>query len=352
MRLCKINDLHGGEILAKAIMTSEYKVLLSDGTILKREYIDKLEELGVIEVCIRESISSQEKILRNELEEEVKEKVKEVLEKHIYNKNEELIELCETADNIINNLLEEKEIAKKIYDIKERGYDIYEHSITICSLSVLIALKMKLPYERIRDIGVACLLHDLGIRYITVDYINKDINKLTEARVAEYKKHPIYGYSALINEPWISELSKNIILFHHECMDGSGYPLKATNIPLEARIVNMCEKFDEMICGIGCEKVKVHEAIQHLKEFKGILYDNVAVDIFLEFTAVYPAGSYIQTNEGEIGIVLRQNKSCPDKPFIKIILDKKGDMVLQDVVKDLLTEENVYIEKVIENVKQ
>lgn len=350
MKVCKISELRGGEILAKTVMTPEYKMLLLDGTILKREYIDKLKEFGIVQVYIKEDIDTRENILKAELEEEVKEKVRSILEKHIYNKNGDLIELCKTADYIINSLLEEDEVAEKIYDIKERENDIYEHSITVCSLSILTALKMKLPYERIHDIGIACLLHDLGIRYITVDYVNKDIKNMTEVKASEYKKHPIYGYSVLKNETWISELSKSIILFHHECMNGSGYPLKAVDIPLEARIVAVCEKFDELICGIGHEKVKVHEAIEHLKKFSNILYDKAVVDIFLEFTAVYPVGTYVKTNEGEIGVILRQNKKYTDKPVIKIILDKKGDRVWKDVVRDLLTD-TICITEVVEMIQ-
>ena len=338
MKLCKINELHGGEILAKTVMTPEYKMLLLDGTILKKEYIDKLEEFGIVQVYVKEDIDTQENILKVELDKEVKEKVRNVLEKHIYYKSGDLIELCKTADNIIDSILEEDKLAEKIYDIKERENDIYEHSITVCSLSILTALKMKLPYERIHDIGIACLLHDLGIRYITIDYINKDIHSMAEVKASEYKKHPIYGYSVLKNEPWISEQSKKIILFHHECMDGSGYPLKSTDIPLEARIVAVCEKFDELICGIGYEKIKVHEAIQHLKQFSGILYDKTIVDVFLEFMAVYPVGTYVKTSEGEIGVILRQNEKYTDKPFIKIFLDKNGDRVWKDIIRDLSTE--------------
>ena len=352
MRICKISELSGGEVLAKTVMTPDYTILLSEGTILRNEYIERLKELGIKEVCIKQDANTQEVvILKNDLEKDFKDKVKKILEKHTYTHSDELIELSKTADNIISNLLEEEELVEKIYDIKERNSDIYEHSFNVSSLAILTALRMKIPYKRIHDIGVACLLHDLGLRYITVDYADRNIDMLSEVELIEYKKHPIYGYSALKNEPWISELSKSIILYHHECLNGSGYPLKATDIPVEVRIVNICEVFDEMICGIGCQRVKVYEAIQHLKKFKNILYDGTIVDIFLEFTAVYPAGSYVLTNEGEVGIVLRQNKNYPDKPFIKIIYDKKGDRILQDVVKDLVTEKDIFIEKVIEDIK-
>ena len=144
----------------------------------------------------------------------------------------------------------------------------------------MTSLKLELAQKIIHDIGVACLLHDLGLRYITVDYVNKNISELSDADLLEYKKHTIYGYSALKNETWMSELSKSIVLYHHECIDGSGYPLRAKDNPLEVRIVNICEKFDEMICGIGCRRVKVFEAIRHLKENRNILYDGRVVDAF------------------------------------------------------------------------
>lgn len=70
----------------------------------------------------------------------------------------------------------------------------------------------------------------------------------------------------------------------------------------------------------------------------------------VDFTAVYPVGTYVRTNEGEIGVILKQNKKYADKPVIKIILDEKGDRVLQELVRNLLTEE-VYITEVVEMIQ-
>ena len=129
-------------------------------------------------------------------------------------------------------------------------------------------------------------------------------------------------------------------------MDGSGYPLKATEIPEECRIIQICDTFDEMICGIGCKRTKVYEAVEYLKNFKDVKFDGKIVDIFLEFTAVFPAGSTVRTNEGEIGIVLYQNNKFPNRPVLRIIKDKDGNSV--NIVKDLIKVNNIYIEKVID----
>ena len=348
MKLCKVNDLTGKEILAKDIITPEYKILLSAGTILKQDYIQKLQELDIKDVYIKEDQPDAKTviILREEVGENIRFKVKNILEKHTYSHNEELVELCQTADNIISNILEEDGVIEKIFDIKGRSSDIYEHSINLCSLATIVALKMKLPQQTVHDIGVSCLLHDLGLRYLTIEYENQNLDMLSEAEYGEYKKHPVYGYSALRSENWISNASKNMILYHHERLDGSGYPLRATEIPKECRIIQICDAFDEMICGIGCERSKVYEAVEYLKTFRNIKFDGEIVDIFLQFTAVYPAGSIVKTNEGETGVVLYQNKDFPDRPVIRITKDKKGKKV--DVIKDLIQINNIFIEEVIE----
>ena len=346
-KICKIDELTGKERLANNIMTSDYNVLLSEGIVLRQDYIDKLRELNIKEVYIwdEKEIEESVAILKNDLEESFKSKVRDILEKHTYCHNEELVELCQTADHIIINILEEEEVLQQIYDIRERSSDIYEHSVSICSLATVVALRMNLSHELVHDIGVGCLLHDLGLRYLTFDYINHDLKEMTEFEYSEYKKHPVYAYSALQGENWISNVSKNMILYHHERIDGSGYPLKATDIPLECRIIQVCDVFDEMICGIGCKRVKVYEAVEYLKNFKDIKYDGRIVDIFLEFTAVYPAGTYVRTNEDEIGIVMRQNKQFPGRPVLRIVEDRNGDAV--NIIKDLLEVNNIYIKEVI-----
>lgn len=348
MKLCMVDELTGEEILAKDIFTIEYKILLSEGTVLKHEYIEKLKELNIRQVYIKEEEPDTKTvmILKEDVEETFKSKVKSILEKHTYSHNNKLVELCQTADYIITNILEEEEVVEKIYDIKERSSDIYEHSINLCSLAIIVALKMDLPQETVHDIGVSCLLHDLGLRYLAIEYGDQDLSELSEKELSEYKKHPIYAYSALRDETWISERSKNMILYHHERLDGSGYPLKATDICKECRIVQICDDFDEKICGIGCKRKKVYEAVEYLKSNKDIKFDGRIVDIFLEFTAVYPAGTIIKTNEGETGIVLYQNKQFPDRPVIRITKDRNGIAV--DKVKDLAEIRDVYVEEVIE----
>ena len=347
----RIDELVGNEIVGKPLMTWDYQIILPEGAIIRPDYIQKLKELGVVDVWIVDQTVSETNeivILKNDIKCTVKQKVQDILERHTYHNNDELSELSATAEDIVSNILEEEKVVEQIFDIRQRSSDLYEHSVSICSMAILTALKLNISKEKITEIGVGCLLHDIGLRYETINFNNIDIEKLHTSEVAEYKKHPVYGYNALKNEKWLSETSLKIILFHHERLDGSGYPIKNRDIPLECRIVNVCDVFDEMICGIGFERTKVYEAIEYLKNFKNSKFDAKIVDVFLSFTAVYPTGTHVITNEGEVGVVISQNKGFQDRPVIRILRNKNGIELKEEVIKDLVKVHNIFIEKVLD----
>lgn len=349
MKMYRVEELQGNETVARPVMTLDYTVLLSKGTVLKKEYIEKLKVLGINEVYVEDTSLDVETIgiLKQDIKEHCKETVKSVLERHTYHQNKKLEELSITADDIISNILEEPKVVERIYDIKERSADIYEHSINVCTLATMVSLRLAIEKQKIHDIGVGCLLHDIGLRYLTIEYTDKNEEQLGKAEKTEYRKHPIYGFSSLQQENWLSDVSKNIILYHHERIDGSGFPLKTKDIPIEAKIVGTCDAFDEMICGIGYERIKVHEAIECLKNLKNTKFDGNIVNILLEFTAVYPAGTTVMTNENEQAVVIRQNSQFTDRPVLRIIKNRHGEAVKVDLIKDLLENENLYIVKVI-----
>ena len=266
MRLVKVDQLTGSEILARSIMTSDYKEILAEGTLLKLAYIPRLEEIGIKEVFVKDNeLDAQTKlILKEEVNKKCKDKVKEIISKHMYNKSQDMTEIADAADRIITNVVNDDNVAQQIYDIRERSADLYEHSISTCTIATLVAIKMNIDDDLKHDLGIGCLLHDLGLRYVTIDYIDKDMTQVDPAVKEEYTKHPIYGYSAIKHEKWLSKVSKEIILMHHETIDGQGYPIHTPELAITTRIAAACDFFDESICGIGHERKRVHEAVEYL----------------------------------------------------------------------------------------
>lgn len=347
MKLTKVDQLEEGNVLEQDIMTRDYQVLLGSGTVLKKEYIEKLKELGISEVFIHDELKIPVKkilILRNDMEKGFHDKIRDVIEKHTYQHNDELQELCQTADAIIMEILSENSVLEKVYDIKERSADLYEHSISLCTLATLLALKYSFRKDTVHDMGIACLLHDLGLRYLTLDYKDTNMTEMSEMEFSEYKKHPVYAYTSLKNETWLSNESKNMILMHHEHIDGSGYPLHATSIPLTIQIITICDMFDEMISGIGYKRKKVREAVEFLRTAANQLFPQELVDNFLNFIAIYPVGTKVKLSTGEEAIVVKQNHAFPDRPIIRIIRDKNGKTVTKEMERDLVKEASIFVE--------
>lgn len=350
MKKCSIYDIRGGEILANPIMTSTYQILLSEGTVLSKEYIENFKQLDISDVYVYEEQDLINRDIIKERKEAInicKNQVKGILEKHIHSKDKDLEKLSETAYYIMDNILKKKDIIEKLIEMKEKSHDLYEHSLSCCTLSMILSLCLNYSTEIVHAIGVGCLLHDIGLRYITVKFDNINLCNMPENQKVEYKKHTIYGYSSIENESWVNEISKDIILYHHERLDGTGYPFHKTNISEPVAIAIICDVFDEMVCGIGYEGKKVYKAIEYLKCFRNTKFNAKIVNEFLKIMAAYPIGSHVLTNKGEVGIVIRQNKGFPERPILRIVIDKAGRTINKNNILDLLKENSIFIEEVI-----
>lgn len=353
MHIINTIDLKGDEILAKDIISATDIVLIYKGTVLKKEYRNKLIQLGVETVLVEDQISETKlsfmQAKKSDVIDTINELVKNLLEQHIYSYNNNIIELCSVAQRIISDISSEEQIYEQIINMKQETTDIYTHSVNVCVLATLMALKLNMEKSVIEDIARASLLHDIGLRYVTTTFENIEIEDLSETAQKEYKKHVIYGYaaSAKINE--LSQLAKKIILLHHETLDGRGFPfgMKGDKIPFEAKIVGVCDAIECRKTGIGCKKTKVNEIIEYLKVYKDILYDKTIVEELLRIIAVYPLGTKVITNENEIGIVISQNKNFSERPVIMIIEDKNGEILIPPKKLDLLEVLNVYIKDVL-----
>ncbi len=350
MKVVQVQDLQGGEYLAKPVILENNQMLYYEGTCLHSMHIDKIKGYGIDEVCIFEPEifkKKPRKIIKEEVHRDCKNKIKCILENHVCKNDAGLEGISETAEEIIADIFSKEEIVEKVYDIKERNADIYDHSINVSALSILTALKMNLSQNLVYNIGVGSLLHDLGLKYISIDYRNVSIESFSPDNLFEFKKHTVYGFSSVEKENWMSSISKKIILFHHERLNGTGYPLKQRNIPIEVKVVSVCDSFDDKICGIGCKQIKVQEAIEYLKTYKDIYFDGKVVDMFLNFVAEYPVGSLVLTNDGEEAVVIEQNEHFTDRPILRMIKDKDGNSYNEERIVNLIEIRDLYIEKVI-----
>ena len=382
MKKVKVKSLKGNEILALPIVTDGGTVLIHADVELKPELINRAIRLGIKSLYIKDYpeevinkenynhivISSEDDYddvynegqdvsdsecadVKNEKKTEYNNKyienhiykveetainsrtiIKNVLEKHIYRHNSDLKIIGEQAEKIIESVIEEPEVITNI------STDMYTHCINVCALSTIMALRLKMSEKQVRNISIGAILHDIGLRYIKVPYMNTNETYMNVKDALEYKKHTIFGYSSLQDEGWIPDIAKEIILLHHERIDGKGYPFqhKGDKIKTEVKLVSLCDDFESLISGVGSPKLKIYEAIEYIKANQGIKYDATITDKLLESVAVYPVGINVITSEGEMGVVVRQNHKFTDRPVIRMLKHADGSQYKDDVEKDLM----------------
>lgn len=348
MRKVFVKDIQGGEILAKDICNVAFHVLMVKGTILKKEYIEKLSALDIEFVYVEEKEESEESNYEfHIMAQEMLDKVKFVLEHHIYKNNKELKHICMMTEDLIESVLTEKGILDYMIELKEERNDMITHSIHVCSFATLLAFRLGMDKSFIIDIAKGGILHDIGLRYLTVPYENCDIDKLSVQEQTEYRKHTTNGYCSLKQEIWLTEQVKDIVLMHHEYENGSGYPmhLTAERIPEVVKIICVCDVFDEMISGIGYCHRKVQEVIEFLKFNVGKLFDKKYTEVFLNMIVHYPVGTVVRLSNGEIGKVIRQNPKFNERPVLELLSNAEGKRYSKKKILDLCEVLHIFIEE-------
>ena len=348
MRKVALKAIKGDEVLAQDIFGAHETLLMSAGVVLKKEYVHRLQELGIQYIYIEDAYAkgiNKEDLTEIKIKEQCQKEVQQTLDKFVYSGSSELEVLKEVAQEIILELLDEPQIMFNVSGVRQKAEHAYSHSVNVAALAVFLCLRMRISKDKIKEIAIGSLLHDIGYRLVKTDMRDRKYQDYSEKEKKELQMHVIYGYEAVQELDWLSTSAKDIILHHHEYMDGTGYPMHIDHdkIRLGARIVAVCDTFDRLVYGLLEEPMKVHEAIEYIVAKSGTNFDSKVVDVFKRSIAAYPNGTMVRTNEGEAGVVLRQNKEMPTRPVIRIIQLVNGHKLNHWVEKDLVKELSVFV---------
>ncbi|PAT01955.1 hypothetical protein CI105_03605 [Candidatus Izimaplasma bacterium ZiA1] len=164
--------------------------------------------------------------------------------------------------------------------------DIYSesHSKNVSKLSTEIAKVLGMLDKDIKEVETAGLLHDIGKIIIPTDILNSS-KKLTKEEFQKVKSHPEIGYRILNAIRDFKSISL-ITLYHHERIDGLGYPkgLKGDEIPVASRIISVADAYDAMTNERKYKKqMTKDEAIEELKKNSGTQFDKKVVIALLKY---------------------------------------------------------------------
>jgi HD-GYP domain-containing protein (c-di-GMP phosphodiesterase class II) len=168
----------------------------------------------------------------------------------------------------------------QMLDLKDINTGV--HSTRLAEWALRVARKMDMPEERLYQVEVAALLHDIG-KVGVPDAILKKPGPLTSEERALINRHPEYSWSILRLFPGLEEASL-YALHHHESVDGTGYPagLKGNDIPMVSRIISVIDAFDAMVSNRCYRQGLPHsEAIARLLRSSGTQFDADILQAFI-----------------------------------------------------------------------
>jgi len=248
------------------------------------KFIVKPQEPEVLLNILKEVSEAHKKKARIAPEEPIKEKEIYLTEynKRLIKKLEKKVLDLEKSEKRLQKTMEDT-----IYTIGKiaETRDPYTsgHQKNVSQIAIFIAQEMKLPKDKIEGIRIASLVHDIGKISLPAEILNKP-TKLSEIEYSLIKDHSQVGYDILksIEFPWpIAQ----IVLQHHERLDGSGYPqgLKGEDILLEARIIGVADVVEAMSSHRPYRPAwGIDKALEEISKNKGIFYDPKVVDACLK----------------------------------------------------------------------
>lgn len=353
MRLILTKNCTEGMVVAKAIYRANGTILINQGMELKKRYIEKMQQIGIGHIYIEDKSFNEYRIddvVKDETRQEAIELVNNLME-NLSNSNEITIEELEyIVKDIISELLSSDDIIVSLAEIRSIDDYTFGHSVNVGILSIITGISMNYTRDKLFDLGLGAILHDIGKTRIPLDILNKP-ERLTKEEFEIIKSHTTKGYEIL---KYVDRLNKDITsisLYHHERYDGKGYPngLKGKEIPEFSRIVSLVDVYDALTNDrIYRAKLKKHETIEYIVSMSNKQFDPYVIENFIQNISLFSIGEGVLLNTGEKGYIININKKAPTKPTVRIICNVNEKKLLNPYILDLSQQSKVRIVKILE----
>ncbi|MDH3620109.1 MAG: HD-GYP domain-containing protein [Gammaproteobacteria bacterium] len=228
------------------------------------------------------------------------------------------------------------------------------HSLATSIWALVFGRHLGLDHESLTAAGLGALLLDIGKMKLPPELLNK-AGPLTDVEWAHVQSHVEHSLTTIKEAGNVDQRVLDMVATHHERFNGSGYPkgLKGTQIPVFGRIAGIVDSYTAITSDRPYAAAKSsYDAMREFKAAADVLFQAEMVEQFIQAIGIFPAGTLVELNTGEVGVVLKEQRSARLQPKIAVILDADKNRLEKSAVLDLYEqstpEPTVWIERGIE----
>lgn len=251
--------------------------------------------------------------------------------------------LDEIAGEIVASVFRNPNAMTILTRLKDKHSYNWRHMINCAIFAAVFAKYLGYEEPTVQQLAMGALLHDLGQAKVPQGILSKQ-TKVTNNEFAAIKKHVVQSLGLVKGEKGITPLMLDMIVNHHERLDGSGYPrgLNAEKLSRPARIMAIVDVYDAITADrphqVGDEPIN---ALRYLLANKQ-LFDAELVQHFIKCLGVHPVGTIVKLTNERLALVLEGNNLNPIKPKVKLFYNAKHghhvtpkDIDLSDLSQEL-----------------
>jgi len=209
-----------------------------------------------------------------------------------------------------------------------KNYDNYTftHMVNVSILTMAQARTLGIDGALLREFGIAGLMHDIGKVRTPVEILNKP-ERLTDAEFAIMARHVVDGAEMLRSTPEMPAIAPVVAFEHHLRRDGSGYPagVRRDTLCLATTLCSIADVYDAMRSQRTYQQAFPTDRIRAVLERNdGAQFDQHLVRRFVQLIGIYPPGTLVRVDTGDMAVVLKAYPPDPYRPRVRVVADRQG----------------------------
>ncbi len=247
------------------------------------------------------------------------------------------LRLRKASDPIVASISRNPDACLWLGRLKQHDEYSYQHSLSTSIWAVSLGRQIGLHKRDLRSLAIGAMLMDVGKLLVDPELLNAD-RELTEEETREMRHHVAHGVHLVKKSGIINQDVIDMVGFHHERHDGSGYPrgLSGDSIPPFARIAGLVDTYDAITSRRKHADAKAPaDAIRVLYMERDRLFQAEMVEALIQAVGIYPPGTIVELTSGEVGIVVAESRTRRLLPKILLVLDRNKKEYEKPKIVDL-----------------